>query len=147
MTGVEFSMSCADVDWPALKAALVADDFDNGRTPQQYRSSHLNSHAVVFGLLDGQYVANGRILSDGVCNAYLVDIWTASGHRRRGIAGEVVRLLTATVPGQHVGLFTDDMQPFYASLGFRERPTFMDAVAGRWLDPSSEPSLLGRDGG
>ena len=32
----------------ALKAALVAGDFDNRRTPEQYRISHQNSHAVVF---------------------------------------------------------------------------------------------------
>jgi predicted N-acetyltransferase YhbS len=67
-----------------------------------------------------------------------VDIWTASSHRRRGIGSELVRRLIATVPGQHVGLFTDDMQAFYASLGFRLRPDFMDLVVGRWLDPAAE---------
>jgi GNAT superfamily N-acetyltransferase len=131
--GIEFSMSTAGIDWPELKAGLARDDFDNGRTPEQYRISHQNSHAVLFGIAGGSYVANGRILSDGVCNAYLVDIWTASSHRRRGIGREVVRRLTATVPGQHVGLFTDDMQAFYQACGFRERPTFMDRVVGSWL--------------
>ncbi len=113
--------------------------FDNLRTPEQYRISQQNSHAVLFGRLDGEFVANGRILSDGVCNAYLVDIWTAPALRRQGVGSELVRRLVATVPGQHVGLFTDDMQPFYASLGFRIRPDFMDRVIGRWLDPTSEP--------
>jgi hypothetical protein len=32
---------------------------------------------------------------------------------------EVVNRLLATVPGQHVALFTDDMSNFYATLGFR----------------------------
>ena len=140
MTGVEYLTSCDGLDWAALKAALGADDFDNGRTPEQYRRSHLNSHAIVVGRVDGQYVANGRILSDGVCNAYLVDLWTASAFRRQGIGRQVVQRLIETVPGQHVGLFTDDQQAFYAALGFRERPTFMDVVAGRWLDPSSPPT-------
>jgi GNAT superfamily N-acetyltransferase len=117
-----------------LKEALHADDFDNGRTPEQYRLSHENSSAVIFALAGDRIVGNGRLLSDGVCNAYLVDIWTASSHRRRGIGGELVRRLIATVPGQHVGLFTDDMQAFYASLGFRIRPDFMDLVVGSWLN-------------
>jgi len=134
---IRYAMTTAGVDWVALKEALQADDFDNGRTPEQYRSSHENSAAVIFALADSRIVGNGRLLSDGVCNAYLVDLWTASSHRRRGIGSELVRRLIATVPGQHVGLFTDDMQAFYASLGFRIRPDFMDLVVGRWLDPTS----------
>jgi GNAT superfamily N-acetyltransferase len=122
-----------DVDWAVLKAALVADNFDNGRTPEEYRRSHENSHAIIVASLDGELVANGRILSDGVCNAYLVDIWTASAHRRQGIGRQVVERLTATVPGQHVGLFTEDMPAFYASLGFRQQHGGMSRVVGNWL--------------
>jgi len=141
MTGIRYVTNTRGIDWPALKQALAADDFDNGRTPEQYQTSHENSAAVIFALAsDGtgadRFVGNGRLLSDGVCNAYLVDIWTARGYRRRGIGSELVRRLIDTVPGQHVGLFTDDMQDFYASLGFRVRPDFMDLVVGRWLENS-----------
>jgi GNAT superfamily N-acetyltransferase len=133
VTEIVFSAELADVDWSALKRALVADDFDNLRSPEQYRRSHENSHAVVFGRWNGEFVANGRILSDGVCNAYLVDIWTATPYRRRGVGREVVNRLLATVPGQHVGLFTDDMQAFYATLGFRPQVGGMSKVVGDWL--------------
>ena len=75
-----------------------------------------------------------RMLSDGVCNAYLLDVWTASSHRRRGIGSELIRHLAGRVPGQHVGLQTDDAQPFYRSLGFRSQPEFMSLVVGTWLD-------------
>lgn len=134
MRGIAFSDTTADVDWAALKAALVADHFDNGRTPDQYRISHERSHAVVFARYDGQFVGNARILSDGVCNAYLVDVWTATGHRRKGVGQELVRRLLATVPGQHVGLFTDDMQDFYRTLGFGVQPDGMSLVVGSWLN-------------
>jgi GNAT superfamily N-acetyltransferase len=130
---IVFSADLADVDWAALKQALADDDFDNGRSPEQYQRSHQNSHAVVFGRCDGEFVANGRILSDGVCNAYLVDIWTASAYRRRGIGREVVNRLLATVPGQHVGLFTDDMQQFYEALGFQPQAGGMSKIVGSWL--------------
>ena len=133
MAEIVFSSELAGVDWAALKQALVADDFDNGRTPDQYRRSHENSHAVVFGRHEEEFVANGRILSDGVCNAYLVDIWTATPHRRKGVGREVVNRLLATVPGQHVGLFTDDMQAFYETLGFRPQAVGMSTVVGSWL--------------
>ena len=133
MTEIVFSSELTDVDWAALKRALVADDFDNHRSPDQYRRSHENSHAVVFGRCEGQFVANGRVLSDGVCNAYLVDIWTASAHRRRGVGREVVTRLLATVPGQHVGLFTDEAAQFYQTLGFGPQVGGMSKVVGDWL--------------
>ena len=31
-----------------------------------------------------------RLLSDGVCNAYLVDVWTMSVYRRQGIASRMI---------------------------------------------------------
>ena len=133
MTDIVFSSSTDDVDWVMLKAALAADHFDNGRTPEEYQRSHENSHAVIFGSSNGEFVANGRILSDGVCNAYLVDIWTASRHRRCGVGREVVSRLVSTVPGQHVALFTHDMQAFYTTLGFAPQRGGMSQVIGSWL--------------
>ena len=75
-----------------------------------------------------------RLLSDGVCNAYLVDVWTRATARRRGIGRGMVDRLVAAVPGQHVGLQTDDAQPFYVSLGFGPQPEFWARVSGSWLD-------------
>ena len=83
---------------------------------------------------DDRVVGMARLLSDGVCNAYLVDVWTMSGYRRRGIGSSMVRLLANRVPGQHIGLQTDDAEEFYVSLGFRPQPSFMSLVVGTWLD-------------
>ena len=68
-----------------------------------------------------------RLFSDGVCNAYLLDVWTMSSYRRHGIASTIVRMLSGAVPGQHIGLQTDDAQALYASLGFGHQPDFMSA--------------------
>jgi len=134
VTDIEFHTGTDGVDWVAFKAALADDAFDSGRTPQEYRLSHERSHAVVIGRYQGRYVANGRILSDGVGNAYLVDIWTASDLRRQGIGREVVTRLLATVPGQHVALFTADAAGFYTALGFHEEHVGMSRVVGSWLN-------------
>jgi GNAT superfamily N-acetyltransferase len=134
---LEISETTDGVDWAALKDDLRKDEFDNGRTPEQYHLSHERSHAVVFARDEGRYVGNGRILSDGVCNAYLVDIWVARSHRRRGLGGEIVRRLLATVPGQHVALLTDDRADFYESLGFRIERDALSLINGEWLNPSA----------
>jgi GNAT superfamily N-acetyltransferase len=133
MTAYAYGTSLDDVDWAALRLALAADDFDNGRTPQEYEASARASHANVFVRLGTELVGNGRILSDGVCNAYIVDVWTATPHRRRGIGGEIVRRLLATVPGQHVALLTSDQEAFYATLGFAVEREALSLVNGSWL--------------
>lgn len=60
-------------------------------------------------------------------------MWTASSHRRQGIGSQTVRTLGDAVPGQHIGLQTDDRGDFYGSLGFRAQPDFWSTVSGTWL--------------
>ena len=131
------SESLEGVDWAEAKAVLAADDFDNGRSPGALRRSFEASQHVAIAWDDSLLVGMARLLSDGVCNAYLVDVWTRSSHRRQGIGSAVVRSLLERVPGQHVGLQTDDMAAFYAGLGFRPQPEFLALVVGKWLENSS----------
>ena len=131
---VEVDHTLEGIDWVRAKADLAADAFDNGRSPEALRRSFEQSQHVAI-VRDGDHVVGmARLLSDGVCNAYLVDVWTLSSHRRRGIASAMVRALADHVPGQHIGLQTDDAQAFYASLGFQPQPEFLSLVVGRWLD-------------
>ena len=123
-----------DVDWRRAKEDLAADAFDNGRSADALRRSFANSQHVVFARDGGLVVGMARLLSDGVCNAYLVDVWTASAYRRQGIATRMVQYLISCVPGLHVGLQTDDGQEFYRRLGFGPQPEFMSLVVGEWLD-------------
>jgi len=126
--------SLAGINWARAKADLAADDFDNGRSPEALRRSFEHSEYVAFARDGDHLVGMARLLSDEVCNAYLLDVWTASPCRRQGIASRMVRSLTQRVPGQHVGLQTDSAQPLYAALGFRPQPEFMSVVVGKWLD-------------
>ncbi len=118
-----------------MKAALAADDFDNGRTPEQLRESFVNSHAAVVAYDGGRIVGTARVLSDGVCNAYVVDVWTLSSHRRRGVARAMMSVLESRLGGQHVYLFSDDAVGFYKKLGYAEQPTGLSKVVGEWLRP------------
>lgn len=126
--------SLAGIDWASLKSDLAADDFDNGRSPQALERSFAQSQHVAIARDGDRVVGTARLLSDGVCNAYLVDVWTASSHRRRGIASAMIRRLLGEVPGQHVGLQTSSAHALYASLGFREQPEFWAVVVGSWLE-------------
>src|SRR5262245_50804406 len=111
-----------------MKSRCAEDHFDNGRTPEQLRRSFENSFAACVAHADNQIIGTARILSDGVCNAYLVDVWTYSPYRRRGVARAMIQSLLAKLPGQHVYTFTDDVPGFYKKLGFTERPTGLQKV-------------------
>ena len=132
--GIRIDSSLDGIDWARAKADLAADDFDNGRSADALRRSFEQSPHVAIARDGDRVVGMARLLSDGVCNAYLVDVWTASSHRRQGIAAQMLRLLIAAVPGQHIGLQTDDAQALYESVGFRPQPEFWALVSGKWLD-------------
>ena len=131
---MEFDSSLEGIDWAQAKVDLAGDDFDNGRSPEALRCSFEESQHVAFARDEERVVGMARLLSDGVCNAYLLDVWTFSPYRRQGLASTLVRMLMEQVPGQHIGLQTDDAQAVYASLGFGPQPDFMSIVVGRWLD-------------
>ncbi len=138
VVAVRIDGSLEGIDWVTAKADLAAAAFDNERSPEALRRSFEQSQHVAVAR-DGaragdRVVGMARLLSDGVCNAYAVDVWTASSHRRQGIASAMMLLLIDAVSGQHIGLQTDDAQPLYESLGFRPQPEFWSLVSGRWLD-------------
>jgi predicted GNAT family acetyltransferase len=131
---VTFDGSLEGIDWTRAKADLAADHFDNGRSPEALRRSFEHSQHVAVARDGDRVVGMARMLSDGVCNAYVVDVWTHSSYRPRGIATTLMRMLADAVPGHHIGLQTDDAQAFYASLGYTPQPEFWSLVVGRWLD-------------
>ena len=135
---ITYKQDLDGVDWVAMKAILLADDFDNGRSPEQLALSFRNSAGACIAYDGEQIIGTARVLSDGVCNAYVVDVWTHSAHRRQGIARDMLDRLLEGLHGQHVYLFTDDAVSFYKKLGFTERGMGMERVIGRWLvnDPT-----------
>src|SRR3954471_13303155 len=105
---VHIDDSLDGIDWAQAKADIAADDFDNGRSAEALKRSFHQSQHVAFARDGDRVVGMARLLSDGVCNAYLVDVWTLSSYRRQGVASSMIRLLCDRVPGQHVGLQTSD---------------------------------------
>ena len=134
MFNITYATTTANIDWEQLTADLQADDFDNGRTPDELRRSFENSAVVIFAWLDGRVIGKARALSDGVCNAYVVDVWTHSDYRRRGIASHMMNALAERLTGQHIYLFTDDAEGFYRTLGYRRQGIGMSIVSGQWLN-------------
>jgi ribosomal protein S18 acetylase RimI-like enzyme len=130
---IVYKTDLAEVDWARMKETLAADNFDNGRTPEQLRISFQNSYAAVVAHHANRIVGTARGLSDGVCNAYIVDVWTLSDYRNRGIARTMMTMLEQQLEGQHIYLFSEDVPEFYRKLGFSDQPTGLSKIKGKWL--------------
>jgi ribosomal protein S18 acetylase RimI-like enzyme len=137
---IVYKTSLTDVDWVTLKEILAADNFDNGRTPEQLRTSFQNSYAAVMAYDDDRIIGTARALSDGVCNAYIVDFWTSSTHRRKGVGRRMMDTLETSLEGQHIYLFSDAAVEFYKALSFKEQPTGLSKVKGEWLNNGKRDS-------
>lgn len=135
MPDITFSFDAQSVDYAALHDALIEDDFHNGRSVEQYRISFQNTHTVVIAYDGDRIVGTTRALSDGVCNAYIVDVWTKREYRRMGIGREMMRLTVEKLAGQHISLWTDDRMDFYDRIGFeRSEDVLFEMVSGNWLE-------------
>ena len=101
----------------------------------RYKRSFENSYAVCIAYVDGKIMGTVRVLSDGVGNAYVVDLWTLSKYRNQGIAR---KMMTLVLEGQHVYLQTDDdTVEFYDKIGFKKQPFGMSYVVGDYLKEES----------
>lgn len=133
MTAISYKTDCSAVNWQQLNDILLEDNFHNGRTVEQHRLSFENSYAVVFAYDEDRIVGTARALSDGVCNAYVVDVWTYSPFRKHGIATTMMSMLAEKLDGQHIYLQADEASGFYLKIGYTHRPIGLQKIVGRWL--------------
>lgn len=135
MKNIHYKMDCEDVNWREMQETLIEDNFHNGRSIEQYRQSFENSYTVVIAYDDDKIIGTVRALSDGVCNAYIVDVWTYTPYRKQGIARKMMELALNNLQGQHVYLWTDDQQVFYEAIDMNsdEENTGFYKVVGEWL--------------
>ena len=138
MSEITYTQELSQINWNQLKSTLSQDNFDNGRNSEQLKQSLENSYAVCLALAQNTIIGTARALSDGVCNAYIVDVWTLSPFRRQGIATQMMQNLLSRLAGQHVYLFTDNAAEFYAQLGFHQQSVGMGQVVGNWLVASEQ---------
>lgn len=74
---------------------------------------------------DGEQVGFARVVSDHATFAYLADVFVLPAHRGQGLARQMLEALHAHPDLQGLRrwvLFTRDMQPLYAKLGWTPYP-------------------------
>ncbi len=110
------------IDLHELYEALEWNDFLR-LEPKQLRLAMEGSWKVISVYVGERLVATGRLVSDGVINAYLCGVGVRSELRGRGIGKEIVLCLTeeARKQGLHIQLFcSEEHRAYYGELGFEE---------------------------
>jgi len=133
MVEITYKLDVENVDWDEIKAKVLADDFDNGRTPAQLEACFRNSGATVIAYAGDEIIGKARALTDGVCNAYVVDVWTYKPYRGQGVAKMMMKRLLEQLIGQHVYLFTDSARGLYEKVGFHAHGIGMGKIVDQWL--------------
>lgn len=77
----------------------------------------------VVGVYDdatGEQVGFARAVSDGVCDAYLADVYVLEKDRGHGLGKALINRMVEAGPGAHLRwtLFTDDAHGLYEQYGF-----------------------------
>lgn len=85
------------------------------------------AHSICVGAFDadGDQIGFARVISDQATFAYLADVFVLPAHRGMGVARAMVEGLHAHPDLQGLrrwALFTRDMQPLYAKLGWTPYP-------------------------
>ena len=84
------------------------------------------AHSLCVGAFDDDVqVGFARVVTDRATFAYLADVFVLEGHRGRGLAQQMLEALEDHPELQGLrrwALFTRDMQPLYARLGWEAYP-------------------------
>jgi GNAT superfamily N-acetyltransferase len=91
---------------------------------------------------DGRLAAMGRVLSDGVSDAYIQDVVVHPGFRGQGIGGKIVAFLVAELEKRGVDWIALVGEPgtenFYSRLGFEEKKGF---TLWKWNNSEKEMNI------
>jgi GNAT superfamily N-acetyltransferase len=118
--GYLFSSDPARLQVPVIHGFLTRCYWAEGIPEETVRRSI--AHSLCFGVYaEGQQVGFARVITDHATFAYLADVFVLPGHRGRGLAEQLLRLILAEPELQGLRRFllgTRDAHGLYARLGF-----------------------------
>lgn len=119
------SFERADMQLDLIHAFLSGAYWSVGIPRHTVEKAIANSLCVGAFDEDNEQVGFARVISDLATFAYLADVFVLPAHRGAGVARQMIEALHAH-PGlqglRRWALFTRDMQPLYAKLGWTPYP-------------------------
>lgn len=119
------SFEQADQQIDLIHAFLSGSYWAKGIPRHIVEAAVANSFCVGMFDADNEQVAFARVITDKATFAYLADVFVLPAHRGQGLARQMLEALQAHPELQGLRrwlLFTRDMQPLYAKLGWTPIP-------------------------
>jgi GNAT superfamily N-acetyltransferase len=123
--GYRLSFAHVDQQIDLIHAFLSGSYWAQGIPRHIVERAVANSICVGAFDADGEQVGFARVISDRATFAYLADVFVLPAHRSQGVARKMVEALHGHEDLQGLrrwALFTRDMQPVYAKLGWTPYP-------------------------
>lgn len=140
---IDFHTDLEQVDWAALEALFVTAGL-GGRSGDKLRRAFVQSSAVCLAYDGGRLVGASRALSDGEYHTLIYDVAVHPACQRQGIGRRLVESLLERLPAWRTMLVADEeVQPFYARLGFASYPDVMARLDWGRLYDESPPATGG----
>ena len=97
---------------------------ENDRQPEFVDKIAGNSYLFVGAFSGNRMIGMGRVLSDGISDAYIQDVTVLRDYRRRGIGGRIIATLLEKLQTDRIEWIGLVGEPgtgtFYNQLGFKE---------------------------
>jgi GNAT superfamily N-acetyltransferase len=125
MMAYRLSFDPADQQIDLIHAFLSGSYWAKGIPRHIVEAAVANSFCVGMFDADNEQVAFARVITDRATFAYLADVFVLPAHRGQGLARQMLEALQAHSELQGLRrwlLFTRDMQPLYAKLGWTPIP-------------------------
>lgn len=121
---IQWTDSTEGLDWEELSRLYEAAPLGK-KEPAGLKISFGNSMFKCFAYDDGNLVAVGRALADGVDCSYICDVAVLPSHQGMGLGREVVsRLVKLSQNHRKIILYSvPGKEPFYKKLGFKRMKT------------------------
>ncbi|RRN78342.1 MULTISPECIES: GNAT family N-acetyltransferase [Pseudoxanthomonas] len=128
--GIEWTQSTERVDWDALSELYRIAPLGN-KSADWLRTAYGNSMFKCLAFEDGEVVAAGRAVADGVDCAYLCDIVVHPRRQGAGLGGQLLQRLLGLCRGHRKIILyaVPGREAFYARFGFRRMTTAMAVFA------------------
>ena len=111
----------AEMDFERVRCMLAESFWSPGISHAEVVRGAENSALVVGAFFDGLQIAYARVISDKIRFAYILDVYVAEAHRRKGVARTMMRHILAHRELKDVYqwlLITKDAHSVYSALGF-----------------------------
>jgi citrate lyase synthetase len=121
-----WSHSIDSLDWNELAALYRAAPLGN-KTPDSLKTAFTNSMFRCFAYENGNLVAVGRALADGVDCSYICDVAVLPSHQGLGVGKQIIfNLLSLSSGHKKIILYAvPGREPFYKQFGFKRMSTAM----------------------